>query len=65
MIPVGVVQMPVNQIVGMIAVGHRFMAATRAMNVRLVVTPTMVSRRARGRIALTDVNLVLIHMVFM
>ncbi len=65
MIPVGMVQMPVNQVVDMIAVGHRFMAAAWAMNVRLVVTTTIVIWRAHGRIALIDINLVFINMVFM
>ena len=65
MIAMGMVQMPVNQVVDMIAVGHGFMAAAWAMDVRLVVTAAIVIWRARGRIALVDVNLVLINMIFM
>ena len=65
MIAVGMVQMPVDQVVDMIAVGHRLMATARTMDMRLVVTATIVIRRARGRVALVDVNLVFINMVFM
>jgi hypothetical protein len=65
MILVGMVQMPVNQIVDMSSVGHSFMAASWAMDVRLVVTTTIVIWRARFRIDLIDVNLVFINMVFM
>jgi hypothetical protein len=57
--------MPVHQVVGVIAMRDRFMAAFRAMSVTLLMSATIVTGRSRCRIAGVDCDHMLIHMRFM
>ncbi len=50
----GKVQMPVHQIVGVVAVGHGFVPAVRAVHMRLLMTAALVSRSAQRRIVAAD-----------
>jgi hypothetical protein len=59
-VAVGMVQMPVHQVIDVVAVRHRFVAAVRAMLVGLVVLAAGVLGCARGRVGAADRQLVLL-----
>jgi hypothetical protein len=61
MIPMGVVQMTVDQIVGMGAVRHRFMAATRAVVMTGRMPAAVVVGRARLGVGSADREDVLLN----
>jgi hypothetical protein len=61
----GVVQMSFHQVVGVVAVRDRFMAASGSMLVSLFVTAAIVPRRARCGVTGVDGDHMLIHMRFM
>lgn len=50
----GMVQVPVHQIVGVVAVGHRFVPAVRPVHMPFFMTAALVSRRAERRIVAAD-----------
>lgn len=53
-IAVRMMQVAVDQVVGMVAVGNGFMAAIRAVDVPLRMGTTIMAGRAGGRIGATD-----------
>jgi hypothetical protein len=65
MIPVLVVQMTLDKVVGMIAVRHRLMAARWAVFLSRLVTGASIVRRALGGIRLTRLDHVLVDVVAM
>jgi hypothetical protein len=58
-VTVRVVQVAIDQVVGVIAVGNTLVAAFRAVLVRLVVSATVVLGRTAGRIGISDCQFVL------
>lgn len=64
-IPVRVMQMPIDQIVDVIAMRHRLVAASRAMLVRRVVTCARVRRRAGRRVLRRHLDHMLVDMIAM
>ena len=62
-IAMGMMQMAVDEIVDMIAVRNRFVAAARAMNVSCVMSGTAMVWRASVRILVAHFNPVFIHMI--
>ncbi len=56
MIAMGVVEMPIDQVVDVITVGHRFVAATWTMYMLRSVAAAVMSRRAVVRVRVTDGN---------
>ena len=60
---VGVMQVPVDQIVYMVAVRHRFVAAARAVLVFLVMAGTGMVGRAAPRIVGAHLDLVLVDVI--
>jgi hypothetical protein len=60
MIAVRMVEVTFHQVVGMVAVRNRFMSATFAVFVALLVTPAIVVRGARFRVLPTYVDLVFV-----
>ena len=62
-IAVGMVQMACNEIVDMVAMRNRFVAAARTMNVSSVVSSAVMVGRATIRVLVAHFNPVLIHMV--
>lgn len=63
MIPVRVMQVPINQVINMVAVGHWLMSAPRAMNVFRVMSGTTVVRGADIRVGVRQLKGVLIHVI--
>jgi hypothetical protein len=63
MIPVGVVQVAVDQIVDMIAVWHRLVPASRTVRVCAVMAAALVTGRAPVRIGRRHLDRVLIHVI--
>lgn len=57
------VQVAADEVVGVIAVGHGFVAAAGAVLMALLVFAAVVSRRARGRIGAADFELVLLDVL--
>lgn len=64
-IPVGVMEMAVHQMIHVIAVRQRLVAAARTVGVVLTVGLAGVSRRAVGRIRAAYRELVLVHVACM
>lgn len=64
MIPMGMVQVPVDQVIDVITVGYGWMPAARAMNVILVVSLTFVVNAPRG-IGIRDRNYMLVVVILM
>lgn len=62
-VAVGVVQVPVHEVVHMVAVGHGFMSAAGAMHVARLVPGACVRGRADVRVGGGDGDAVLVHMV--
>ena len=62
-IAVRVVQVTVNQVVGVVSVGDGFVPALRAMPVSGMVSVTGMLRRARGRITGIDLQAVFIDVI--
>lgn len=60
---VGVVQMAVDQVADVVAVGHRLVTASRAMGMRRIVTITAVVRCARRRIGAAYFQTVFVDVV--
>lgn len=65
MVPVRVVQMAINQIIHVIAMGNRRMPAVRSMNMPGSVFLDGKSGRATRRVFLADLDDVFIHMPLM
>jgi hypothetical protein len=63
MVAVRVVQVPADEIIDVVSVGHRLVAAARAVPVSGIMTATVVPRRALLRIRGADGDGVLVHMV--
>ena len=61
MIAVGMMQMPIDQVVDVIAVGNRLVAAAGAVNMSRFVATAVVPRSAGSRIVLADLNRMLCH----
>jgi hypothetical protein len=64
-ITVRMVQVPVHQVIGVIAVRDGFVAAPRSVLVLLVVGPARVLRRAIRRVPVVHLEAVLIHVPLM
>jgi hypothetical protein len=62
---VRVVQMAIHKVIGVIAVGHRFMAAAGAMLVPSVVSGALMAVGALGRILRGNIQTMLIDVVSM
>jgi hypothetical protein len=60
----GVMQVPVDQVIDMIAVRHGLVAATCSMRMTLFMAATIVVRSCGCRISRVDGNHVLVHMPF-
>lgn len=58
---VGVVQVTVHQVAGVIAVGHGFVTAIGTVDVSLFVTRADVSRGATGRILVRHFDAMMLH----
>jgi len=58
----GVMQMAIDQVVYMIAVGHRLVSAVLAVLMRRIVACTIVTSRANRRVRCVDLKAVLIDM---
>jgi hypothetical protein len=65
MASVMVVQVAVDQVIHVISMRHSFMAAVRAVSVLLVVSRTLMTRRALLRIGRVHLNAMVIYMVAM
>jgi hypothetical protein len=65
MVPVGMMQVAVDQIVDVVAVRHRLVPAPGSMHVARLVTGAAVLRRAAVRIARRDLDHVLVSMIAM
>ena len=61
----GMVQVPGHQIIDVVTVRHRFVAAMRAMLVARLMPPAFVARRTIVRVRPADPNRVLIVVVIM
>jgi hypothetical protein len=59
---VRMVEMPVHQVVDMVAVGHRLMAAARSVPVLAIMVAAIMVGRAPVRIAPSDLDRVLVDM---
>jgi hypothetical protein len=59
-VAVGVVQMPLDQVIDVVAVRHRLVAAARPVLVLLVVPAAVVARRAGRRVGRADFQAVLL-----
>ncbi len=57
----GMVQVPVHQIIGVVAVGYGFVPAVGAVHVPFLMTAALVSRSAQGRIVAADGYAVLLN----
>ena len=58
-------QVPLHQVIDMVPVGYRLMAAVHAVNVRLIMTGTFVTLRAFLRIRRGYLDAVVLHMIAM
>ena len=65
MIAVRMVEVPFHHVVGMVAVWNRFMSATIAMFVALLVSSAIVIRRARFRVFPAHLDLVFVDVAAM
>jgi hypothetical protein len=63
MVAMGMVEMALNQVIHMVAVGNCFMTAIGAVLVAFFVLSAVVSRSALFRILSADRNLVLVHAI--
>jgi hypothetical protein len=61
--PVRVMQMAIDDVVGVIAVGDRVVAAVSAVLMSVVVLTAVVRRRARGRVRAADGEGVLVDVI--
>jgi len=61
----GVMQVPIHQVIEVIPVRYRLMAAIRAVNVRFIVSGTFVAWRAFLGIRRGYLDAVVVHMVAM
>ena len=59
----GVVQVAVHQVIDVIPVGHRLVAAVRAVNVLLVMREAVVAWRAFLGIRRIHLNVVIVHVI--
>ncbi|EWH01424.1 hypothetical protein Q427_14160 [Halomonas sp. BC04] len=64
-IPMGMVQMAIHQVVDMVAVGHRLMAAPGTVDMVWVMPLALVARRAAIRVGVTDLDHMLVDMILM
>lgn len=64
-IPVGMMQMAVHEVADMVAVGHGFVTAARAMDMALLVAAAIMIWRAAVRVLIGDFDRVLVHMILM
>lgn len=62
---VDMMQMTVDQVIQVIAVGHRFVAAGGAVDMTMLVLAALVIGCALVLVALVDTETVLVHMTFM
>ena len=62
-VPVRVMEMTVDEIVDVVAVGHRLVSAAGAVDMALLVTGASVLGGAGGRIPLAHLDHVLVHVV--
>lgn len=62
-VAVGVVEVAVDQIVDVVAVGHGLVSAAGAVDMAVLVTGAPVFRGASGRVRLADLDHVLVHVV--
>jgi hypothetical protein len=65
MIAMRMMKVAINQIVYMVTMGNRFMAATRAMHMFVIMTAALMFRCANFRIGLAYFNDMLINMILM
>jgi hypothetical protein len=65
MVPVRMMQVSVDKVIGMVAVRNRFMTATRSMLVRRIMSGTAMVRRAAIRVPGAHLNNMLIDMILM
>jgi hypothetical protein len=65
MISMGMVQVPVDKIVDMVAMWHRLVTAPRAMNVARRMSATVVAWRALVGVVRADFELVLVYVIAM
>lgn len=61
-VSVWMVQVPVHEIVDVISVRNRFVAAARPMDVVRIVSAAGMARRANVRVRFRDLDLVLLHL---
>jgi hypothetical protein len=61
----GMVQVPIHQVVNMIPVGYCLMTAVHAVSVRLIMTGTFVPWRAFLRIRRAYLDAVVVHLIAM
>ena len=59
----GVVKVPVDEVVDVIAVRHRFVAAARPVNMAVLVPVAAMARRARSWVSFIDCDRVLVDMI--
>lgn len=62
MVAMGMMQVPINQVIDMVAMRNLLMPASRPMDMALIVPGTNVPRRTLGRIRGTDLQHMLIDM---
>lgn len=63
MVAMGMVQMPINQVVGVVAVRHGFVSATRPMHMARFVSRATMIGRAAVRIGRRNFERVLVDMI--
>ena len=64
-VPVGVMEVTVDEVVDVVAVGHGLVAAAGAVDVAVLVTGAAVCGGAGGRVAFAHLDHVLVHVVAM
>lgn len=62
-VPVGVMEVPVDEVVDVVAVGHGLVSAAGAVDVTVLVPGAAVCGGAGGRVALAHLDHVLVHVV--
>ncbi|CAA2141683.1 hypothetical protein HYPP_02704 [Hyphomicrobium sp. ghe19] len=63
MVPVGMMEMTIDQVVDMIALRNSFVSATFSMDVALVVSATLMVRRATIGIFFCNLDHVFVHVI--
>ena len=63
MIPMWMMEVAVNQVVNVIAVGHALVCAAQAVYMRLVMSTTLVTRRTSVWIRRADLENVLVYAI--